>query len=111
MVRILLMAAFVSACVATPPQQQPNEPNAAYIEIVGNYHGRNLELRLNSAVVASGRQHLLPEGVAWRENLPNTAHITLDLNIEPCAPYQVEFNAAGATPTLIIRDCAFEFVR
>lgn len=109
--RFLLMAALVSACAATPPPQQSSEPGAAYIEIVGNYHGRDLELRLNGAVVANGRQHLLPEGVAWRENLPSTARITLDLTIEPCAPYQVEFNANGATPTLIIRDCAFEFVR
>ncbi len=107
--RMLFMAVLLGACAATPPPV--TAPGAAYIEIVGNYHGRALELRLNGAVVASGRQHLLPEGVAWRENLPSTARITLDLTIEPCAPYQVEFNATGATPTLVIRDCAFEFAR
>lgn len=108
--RVLLLTFALAAC-ATAKAEAPPAPRAYYIEIVGNYHGRQLQLDVNGATVAQGYQHLLPPGVAWREELPPTGDVALTINIEPCeAPFTQTFTPGAEAPTLIIDSCDIRLV-
>lgn len=109
---LLALGACANAQADAPPVEAPPAPRATYIEVVGNYHGRDLRLNLNGETVAQGRQHLLPTGVAWREQLPMADQIDLELAIEPCeAPFRATFAASGPAPAIIISDCDIRLSR
>lgn len=110
--RAVLLTLALAAC-ATAEAEAPSlpAPRAHYLEIVGNYHGHQLQLDVNGATVAQGYQHLLPPGVAWREELPPTGDVTLTLTIEPCAaPFTQSFTPGAEAPTLIINGCDIRLV-
>lgn len=108
---VIALALTLGGCVSAQAEAPP-APRATYIEIVGNYHGRDLRLNLNGETVAQGRQHLLPTGVAWREQLPMADEIDLELTIEPCdAPFRATFAASGPAPAIIISGCDIRLSR
>jgi hypothetical protein len=101
---------FLPGCAATTANSPP-APRAHYIEIVGNYHGRQLQLDINGATVTQGMQHLLPTGIAWREQLPPSGPVTATLTFAACdAPFSQTFTPGAETPTLIINSCDIRLV-
>ncbi|WP_135213308.1 hypothetical protein [Vitreimonas flagellata] len=108
--RIALGALALSACAATMANPPPT-PRAHSIEIVGNYHGRQLQLDINGGTVAQGMQHLLPTGIAWREQLPPNGPVTVTLTFAACgAPFSQTFTPGAEAPTLIIDGCDIRLV-
>ncbi len=108
--RALAPALALGAC-ATPDAGPPPAPRAPYIEIVGDYHGRQVQLDINGGTVVQGMQHVLPAGAAWREQLPPTGPVTLTLTFSACgAPFSQTFTPGGETPTLIINGCDIRLV-
>lgn len=108
--RPLLLAFTLSAC-ATAESAPPPAPRAHYIEIVGNYHGRQLQLDINGGTIAQGMQHLLPTGIAWREQLPPSGPVTLTLTFAACdAPFSQTFTPGAEAPTLIIDGCDIRLI-
>ena len=110
--RVLLLALALGACMPTQTTMPaPPPPRAHYLEIVGNYHGRQLQLDINGGTVAQGMQHLLPTGIAWREQLPPDGAITLTLTFAACdAPFSQTFTPGAEPPTLIINGCDVRLV-
>lgn len=110
--RALALALTLAGCATPAPVPAPAQGQRAhYMEIVGNYHGRDLRLALNGAVVAQGYQHLLPPGVAWREDLPATDQVEITLWIAPCEPFTRTIRPSSETPTLIVADCDIRLVQ
>lgn len=110
--RALLLTLALAAC-ATAEAEAPSAPapRAHYIEIVGNYHGRQLQLDINGGTVAQGMQHLLPTGIAWREQLPPNGPVTVTLTFAACdAPFSQTFTPGAETPTLIIDGCDIRLI-
>lgn len=107
---VALSALALSAC-STVIEEAPPAPRAHYIEIVGNYHGRQLQLDINGGTIAQGMQHLLPTGIAWREQLPPRGPVTLTLTFTACdAPFSQTFTPGAEAPTLIIDGCDIRLV-
>ena len=63
----LALGGCASAPIETALSPAPPAPRATHIEIVGNYHGRDLRLNLNGETVATGENNtvLLPAPEAW----------------------------------------------
>jgi hypothetical protein len=105
-----MLAVASPALGRTPPG---SAPLLTRVEVVGNYAGRDMVLKIDGRVEYQGRGQLHPPGMSWTIPTANLGKpSTLELTIEPCpAPFSATYEQDGVQRYLVIQDCEIRFGR
>ncbi|NHK27098.1 hypothetical protein FF098_004160 [Parvularcula flava] len=99
-----------SSDIIPPPMQPPPQKNE--FEIVGDYAGKMLVMRVNGREIYSGQRPLEPAGVRWQLRHDIQSYpADLSISIEGCAGIAaLTVPEAEEGPLLIFRGCDVEMI-
>jgi len=110
----LLLACVMLVAAGPALGETPREPPLlTKIEVVGDYAGRNMLLRIDGRVEYEGRGQLHPPGMTWTIPTPNLGKTSIiELTIEPCTDtFKADYEQDGVQRALIIQNCDIRLVR